>query len=217
MESKEYDNFIVKVVPDYKRMLQSVASALPFKGDEAIRVLDLGAGTGTLVKLIKERFPNSNVICLDTSEEMLAVAKEKLSRYEGVSFRRVSFDSDLETEYDAIVSSLALHHIPTEELKKQFFKGIYNSLSQKGVFYNADLILGEDEQQQKKYMADWRKFMSKSLTEEQILIIEDMKNGDDKDFPFRLVDEVKWLKEAGFRDVKIRWQRHNFALYGGKK
>jgi tRNA (cmo5U34)-methyltransferase len=44
--------------------------------------------------------------------------------------------------YDVVLSSLALHHLPTDGDKQHLYRRIYDSLAPGGVFYTADVVLG---------------------------------------------------------------------------
>jgi trans-aconitate methyltransferase len=45
---------------------------------EDSKVLDLGCGTGELLKILEDLFPSSELTGIDLTEEMLAIAKQKL-------------------------------------------------------------------------------------------------------------------------------------------
>lgn len=78
------------------------------------RVLDLGAGTGTLAILLKQRCPTAMVTGLDADPEMLARARRKAEDAQC----EVDFVEGLSTElpfeaesFDVVVSSLFFHHL----------------------------------------------------------------------------------------------------------
>lgn len=100
----------------------------------AVRGLDLGCGTGAVARHIKDSFLAAEITCVDIAENMLEMAKLKLStgpsiRYQLADFRSYEFDE----KYDAVVSSLALHHLEDEE-KKPFYGKIFKSLNSGGIF-----------------------------------------------------------------------------------
>ncbi len=117
--SSEYDAEIVRIVPNYERMLDVTVSSLPFRSDAEIKVVDLGTGTGMLAWRVKRRFPRSHLLCVDMTEDMLAVAKERFGPGHEVEYLTKDFyHLELPPEQDAVVSSLALHHLITDEDKK---------------------------------------------------------------------------------------------------
>lgn len=77
-------------------------------------VLDVGCGTGTLVGQLAEADPAVQVLGIDGDEEVLALAREKLPRFDGrVRFSR-SLANDLPIEdasVDVVIASLLLHHL----------------------------------------------------------------------------------------------------------
>ncbi|KYC46154.1 MAG: hypothetical protein APG12_00097 [Candidatus Methanofastidiosum methylothiophilum] len=216
-EASEFDNIIVKLVPDYIQMIDALVSSIPFNKKNSFNVIDLGCGTGYVSMKIKERFPDSNLTCLDFAENMIAQAKIRLNKYKNVNFylqdiRKFEFDKN----YDAVVSSLALHHLETKKEKIKFYTKIFNSLSEGGVFYNADIILGSSESLHKLYIAKWKDFMAQSLPGDEI---EDtwMAKHHKEDRPEILLDQLSWLKEIGFSEIDVVWKYYNFAVYGGTK
>ena len=49
--------------------------------------LDLACGTGILTRKIAEKFPKSNIVGLDITENYLKVAKKNLASYRNISFK----------------------------------------------------------------------------------------------------------------------------------
>jgi tRNA (cmo5U34)-methyltransferase len=115
-EASEFDNIILKLVPYYTQMIDALVSAIPSKNSDSISIIDLGCGTGYVSMNIKERFPNSNLTCLDFAENMIAKAKFRLRKYNNVNFYLEDITKfDFDKKYNAIVSSLALHHLETKK------------------------------------------------------------------------------------------------------
>ncbi len=73
-----------------------------------VRVVDLGCGTGELTRRLAEYFPESRVLGIDSSSEMLAFASTE--GVPGLEFRRQSIESFSEP-CDVIFSHAALHWI----------------------------------------------------------------------------------------------------------
>ncbi len=216
-EASEFDNIIVKLVPDYTKMIDALVSSIPFNKTDSFNVIDLGCGTGYVSMNIKERFPNSNLTCLDFAENMIAQAKIRLNKYKNITFylediRKFEFDKS----YDVVISSLALHHLETKKDKINFYTKIFNSLSKGGVFYNADIILGSSESLHNLYIDKWKEFMAKSIPGDEIEYTW-MAKHHKEDRPEILLDQISWLEDIGFRELDIVWKYYNFAVYGGTK
>jgi tRNA (cmo5U34)-methyltransferase len=215
-EAGVFDKGILKKVPFYRDMLDALVSAIPFDNDRRIQVVDLGCGTGTIAKIIKERYPKSAVTCVDFSANMIKIAKGKLSVFDDISYVESDFlNFDFSAGYDAVVSSLTLHHIRDEDVKKKIFKRVFGGLKNKGVFYLADLVLASNEYLQKLNMKKWRDLQMQHCSLEEPA--EREKRYAEEDRPFVLMDEIEWLKNAGFREVDVIWKYYHFAVYGGRK
>jgi len=214
-EAEEFDKNILKLIPHYTEMINALVLSIPFKKDEKINVIDLGCGTGTVAQNIKNAFPNSNISCLDIAENMIKLTQNKLRGNINCyicNFYEYSFDK----KYDVIVSSLALHHLESDEDKKMFYQKIYNALNNNGVFYNADVVLGSNYHLQEIYMAKWKIFMNKNVSLEEINN-RWMVNYRAEDRPTSLMNHINWLKDIGFNDVDVVWKYYNYAVYGGYK
>ena len=226
-EAAVFDSTIVRIIPYYREMIDILVSSLPFGNDESFSVLDLGCGTGTVSARILGRFPNASVTCLDIAENMLEMARLKLGGILDAESRRetkgsaefVSADFASWTcgkKYDAVVSSLALHHLLDDESKKAFFGKAAAMLVSGGAFRNADVVLSADAGFQAMYLAKWREFMLRSVPAEEIDSVW-FPSYERQDRPAVLMDQCRWLSDAGFDAVDILWKYCNFAVYGGKK
>ncbi len=216
-EAKEFDEIIVKLIPYYYQMVNALVSAIPFHKEEPIKAIDLGAGTGTVTKSIKVAFPNAEITCLDISEKMIGMAESKLGEYDKIHYAVGDFyNYEFEEQYDVIVSSLALHHLVTDEDKKLFYSKIYDSLKGGGVFCNADVVMGSNEYLQSVYMEKWIGFMRRNVS------VDEIENKwipkyYEEDSPSKMMKHIEWLEEIGFKGVDVVWKYYNFTVYGGYK
>lgn len=216
-EAGEFDGIIVRLIPYYREMVDALVAVLPFPARASIRVLDLGCGTGTVAERVLQMFPEAHVTCLDFSAKMIDMARCKLggdarADYVVSDFRRFRWDRT----YDAVVSSLALHHLATDEEKREFCGRVFAGLNQGGCFYNADVVLSPNTHVQGVYLERWKEYMRRSVPEPEV---EErwMKVYEEEDRPAALSKHLEWLKEAGFREVDVVWKYYNFAVLGGTK
>ncbi len=215
-EAKAWDSIVLQRIPYYKEMLDALVSVLPFSNKDRIKVADLGAGSGTIGYLIGSRFPNSSIRFVDLSPAMLETAKTKMKGFDNVEFEQADLSRyDFKEKYDAIVSSLALHHLDPKDSKKGFYKKVFDALKPGGMFVNADIILASDDKTQEVYLSKWKEFLLKHLSEKEVE--ENHQRYLREDRPNVLMTELQWLKDIGFKSVDIHWKYFNFAVYGGKK
>lgn len=98
------------------------------RGIDGKKVLDVGCGTGRLVKKLLER--NAIVTGIDVSEEMLKIARKKFKTSEFIEedAEKLSFKDD---SFDIVTASFLIVHL--KNLRK-FFDEAYRVLKPGGVF-----------------------------------------------------------------------------------
>lgn len=76
---ERYDQNRHLLIPCFEEFYRSVTELVPFKADQSFSVLDLGAGTGLLSKLVSERFPQACFTLMDISREVLEKARVRFA------------------------------------------------------------------------------------------------------------------------------------------
>ena len=172
---------------------------------DARRVLDLGTGDGRLLALVRLNRPRVEGAALDFSEPMLEQARKRFAKNAGVTIIKHDFSSPLPQEqlgkFDAVVSSLAIHHM-SHTRKKELCKEVFNLLNSKGVFCNLEHVSSPTQNLHLKFLA------ATGLTPET----EDPSN--------KLLDvetQLQWLRQIGFTDVDCYWKWLEIALLAGFK
>lgn len=208
-----------KLIPQLDRFYGSVPEAVGLIGPgedgegEALRILDLGAGTGMLSAVVAEAFPAATFTLFDFSPRMLEQASALLGEraetvagdmYEGIPAG----------PWDAVISALAIHHM-TDEGKRSVYGAAFRELKPGGVFVNAEHVLAETPELQ-EYFAEWhrRQAYEKGLTDaEWADTLERMSH----DHLSPLSIQLEWLKETGFTDVDCLLKDHGFAVIFARK
>lgn len=216
-EAEEFDNTILKLIPKYNEMIDSMISVIPFESSDKFKLLDLGCGTGNVTKAAKKKFPNSMINCIDIAENMIQMAKIKLEDYDDITYHVGDFSEvDFEEKFDVVVSSLALHHIKTDSDKRNFYIKIYEVLRPGGVFMNSDYVLGSSDILSKIYRKKWINYMLLNVPENEVnekWIPKEM----EEDYPAPLINHLKWLNETGYKSVDVVWKYFGYAVYCGTR
>jgi tRNA (cmo5U34)-methyltransferase len=214
--AERYDRARRQLVPCFEDLYGTVIERIPFERDAAIRVLDLGAGTGLLSAFIAESFPSARLTLVDISEAMLTHARRRFAdRAARVEFRRLDLAREpLCGQYEAVVSALAIHHLKNDA-KRRLFQEAHDVLCDAGVFVNADQVLGRTPAIDDEYKAAWlRQVRERGVREDDLAAaLERMKH----DEMATLSLQVKYLKDVGFTAVDCWYESDGFVVYGGRR
>ena len=201
--------------------LTLVARLLPLTGRTAT-VLDLGAGTGAASRAVLKEHPGATLFLAEYSPQMAAEGRKQLGDYEG-RYRYVEFDmlssqwpAELPAHVDAVVSALAIHHLP-DDRKRSLFKEIRARLAPGGWFINYDPIKAPDATmdeiwQRVNDLYDPSALYKRTHRTEQ----EQLRYENHVRYMIPLAPQLEWLREAGFVDIDVFWKRLDWVIYGGR-
>ncbi len=213
--AQDYDRTRRQYIACFDDFYGTALELIAHPSGAAIRVLDLGAGTGLLSALLLAAFPNAQLTLADISTGMLAMARQRFTQRSNIRYQVVDFiEEPLTGEYDVVISGLALHHTQPEKLQAVFAK-VYSVLDGGGLFINADQALGNTPQNEAKYADAWlRGALSKGCTQADIDIANQRMKAD-KSAP--LADQLAWLRAVGFAHVDCWYKNYRFVVYSGQK
>ena len=230
-DSALYRELSAVAVPRREEQLAALVALLPFGRDEAFGVVELGCGEGVLAAAVMDAYPQANVLALDGSASMLQETSERLERYGGRA-RLGEFDL-ASSEWrgrmagaDAVVSSLAVHHLSGEG-KKKLFEDAARKTSARSALLIADVVEPARDEAW-RYYADVYDMAAELKSREQTgsgdlyeRLVEEEWNffrfPDPGEMPSPIFDQLAWLREAGFGSVDCFWLLAGHAVYGGFK
>lgn len=207
------------LVPRKDELLDTVVDCIPFEGDQGIHVVDVGAGHGALSERILARYERAHVTLVDSSEEMLTVAQQRLAAYAPrTSFVAADFNAEdwhapLEGPVHAVVSTLALQYLRTER-RLPFFRDVYDLLSTPGRFLNGGAFDAEDPYIQQRAAQRMLEHTQRQLLEtegrqvslEQLCEKTRRESGKAGVNRMALGEQLAMLGEAGFQDAEVVWR-----------
>jgi len=165
MDAEEYDRLIRAIVPSQPLLLATICDYLP---PHPQRILELGCGTGILTAMVREEYPGAEVIGIDLSPEMLRMAAAKPG-LKGVRFLAQDLrDAWPDGRYDAIVTSLCLHHISRED-RVMVVRRALSALSPGGRFICGDIFRAEHDWEEQVQRGIWRRGMKRRGTSDDIV------------------------------------------------
>ncbi len=212
----EYDHRIRTFIPNYDEMLDEVAALMALVEKPQPAIIDFGIGTGALAMRCLQVAPQARLIGIDADNEILALAYRRLmkKRAAKLELRHGDFLSTALPRCDAIVATLALHHIHDAAAKQRFYAKCYAALRRGGIFANGDCCIADNPELSQRYMEKWNQHMRQYYTKRQIKTFEIAWAGEDKYFPLR--QEIAMLSAAGF-EVEVTWRRAPLAVLVGRK
>ena len=205
---------MIRCVPHYEKLMSFFTEYLP-KTFSPNNILDLGCGNGNVTSRLLQLFPESNFTLLDASQEMINLCKKQFKDYnvEYVEsyFKDYKFKDN---HFDLITAGFSLHHCDSEE-KKILFRSINRSLKKGGIFSCSDLMINKNKPEHLVLLKKWKSFVYESFPDGEKWEWL-MEHYDAFDNPDDYNDQIKWLNEAGFKDVRLptkeNWWAHIQAI-----
>lgn len=224
--SKAYDAYQSAVVPCYDYMLDLVARTCQRYLVTSPKILDLGCGTGNAsIALLKRFLPrNVRIFLIDGSNHMVEIAREKVNLLSPGSFigcrvadlSMAGWDEGLcSGEYDAIISTLVLEHLPFDSYKRTI-DSCYRLLKPGGW-----LIAVEGYEEEESDMQQWfneeMELRRHGLDPDMSDFIAHLRAQKEVHYYCSKGQKMNWWREAGFLQVNVLWQYLCIALMVGRK
>ncbi|MCK9160322.1 MAG: methyltransferase domain-containing protein [Bacteroidaceae bacterium] len=212
--SKNYDNERRILIPCYDDFYNIGVEWLQLK-TPIPKILDLGAGTGLFSQFVLNKYPQAEFTLLDFSEQMLEGARKRFKENKNISFQIGDMTTfEPRQKYDAVISSLAIHHLSDED-KQKLFKKIYNMLNEGGLFVNAEQVKGSTDYLDSFYKQRRHHRLDSSELGKDAVEASYERNKLDK--CASVTQQLKWLKDTGFRGVDCPFKYYIFAVIIGIK
>jgi tRNA (cmo5U34)-methyltransferase len=216
-------------VPDREEQIATVLDMIPDPGEGLL--VDLCCGEGLLSRALLERFPSARVMAMDLSPAMLEHARTTLAEH-GDRFETRQFDladrswRSFPEPVHAFVSSLAIHHLDGPG-KSELFRDLAAALAPGGAVVIADLVQPATSAAHALAARAWDESVRRRSLElaghlgpfekfrgERWNFYADPEP-DPIDQPSPLIDQLRWLEEAGLTGVDVFWMKAGHAVFGG--
>ena len=172
----------------------------------ARRILDLGAGDGRLLALLRLDRPESRGVATDLSPTMLEAARARFAGDASVEVVAHDLDAPLSAlgeagSFDVVVSCFAIHHC-SHARKRALYAEVFALLAPGGVFYNLEHVASPTPELHEAFFAALGMTLADEDRSNQLLDVE---------------TQVAWLREIGFTQVDCFWKWRELAVFGGVK
>ncbi|MFN8373322.1 MAG: class I SAM-dependent methyltransferase [Anaerolineae bacterium] len=188
--------------------------------------LDIGFGTGLVEELLFQHVPAFQVVGIDSSAEMMALADKRLAVY-GARYQRIAHDfAQLDAlslppqPYQFVISVQALHHLTPDEMQAAY-RWIYRTLEPGGIFLLADRIRVAASGLWDVYQSLWRRLdvlHSGALAAHEGLTFVEHEGivAERGDLPVTIEEHLQWMRAAGF-ETALLFVHTNRALFAARK
>ena len=225
-ETKKFDTNIRQLLPYYDQMLDAIGVGVP---SQRSGIVELACGTGQLTVKVLKQCPHAELVAVDYSPRMIDFVGAKLDAQgerDRVKTLQLDFgawandeaDAEVGSQFDAIISSLAIHHL-TDEMKGKLFQKIARSLSLGGQFWNADPLLPEFPELTDIYQQSRQRWAQKQGFDLEAVRSKigksDTQGYSSQDQLATLDRHFQMLKEAGFSKTAVIWKYYNLGVFGG--
>lgn len=177
---------------------QVLADLLP---PHPMRLLDVGCGDGRLAAVVLSCRPSiEEVIAVDTSPPMLAMARERFSGEPRVQIHEWDLRDSITPlgRFDLVVSGFAIHHLD-DARKRRLFHEVFAQLDAPGSFLNLEVVASATKERHAEFLAAIGR--TADDPEDRLAPIE---------------DQLTWMREAGMTNVDCLWRWRGFALLVGE-
>ncbi|HWG02341.1 MAG TPA: class I SAM-dependent methyltransferase [Trebonia sp.] len=201
-----------------------LAELLPFGAEERFTFVDLGAGTGAATRTVLDYFPAAHAVLADFSPQMMEQGATELAAYEG-RYTYVEFDlskpgpwpAAIPDPADAVISSLAVHHL-NDERKQQLFAEIIARLAPGGWFLNYDPVGPPASEVEEAWLrAGDRRDPAAAHKRSHRTPEERLRYENHVRYIIPLEPQLGFLRAAGFEGVDAYWKELDYVIYGGRR
>ncbi len=212
-----YDRSRRQLVPCFDDFYGTAVALSPFERDAAIHILDLGAGTGLMSAFFADAHPHARFTLVDVAAEMLDRARARFASDAG-RFACVTLDYAVELPpgtFDLVVSGLSIHHLSDARQGRSVRPHLRGARGRTAPSSTPTRCWAERRPSKRATTRHGSRARAGSASRRQISTpqIERMKH----DRTATLADQLRWLDEAGFRDVDCAYKHYRFAVYSGRK
>lgn len=207
----EYEASRRLMIEPYDDFYNGTVDALKLAQRPITRVLDLGAGTGVLSRLIRAAHPDAALTVLDGSAEMLDKARGTITEPVALTVQDLR-DPLPDGPFDAVTSTMAIHHLPHAD-QQDLYRRIHDVVAPGGLFVNGEVIGGAGPRTIAAYQSwhhhsvcargggdhDWSAYLKRQ----------------EADICAPVADHLRWLADAGFDEVDCLYKQHMYGIVVG--
>lgn len=206
--ASSYDKRWAKLAPTRDAvhlLIHSILSKLPANA----RILCVGAGTGSELLYLAQKFPQWEFTAVDPAPAMLEICRQRAEEA-GITSRCTFHDGYLDSlpasaPFDAATSLLVSHFLVREEERREFFRQIAARLHPQGYLISSDIASDRTAATYGSLLETWQQMMQfTGASEEQVKKIPDSFGRDVAVLPPSAVESI--IVSGGFEAPVLFFQ-----------
>lgn len=208
-----YDEHVSAILPMSDLFFSVVLSFIP---ETTRTLLELGSGTGYATAKVIQTHPGISINGIDHAPEMIRCARVKPELADVSWYEQDIRDPWPESEYDVIMTTLCLHHIPRYD-RMILLSRIQGSLTPGGIFICGDIIRPETEHAEEIYRTRWiRSMKNAGMSSLEIEEITGSRKANYEEMETIQSFPAK-MRDAGFSRVLMPYRYEISAVFVGLK
>lgn len=208
-----FDQHVRKHVPLYDELHQMINEIADWYIEDSTNVYDIGTSTGKLICDLYSRIKRKNVsfIGIDTSSDMIEFAKENLSQIKNLTlFNGNVLDEDFIINNASFAASILTNQFNSISDRIKLISKIYNGMNVGGAYIIVEKVIGNNARFNEMWVEMYHESkLLRGLSEKEVMDKARSIRGILK--PLTIDENVKLLKDAGFKDVDVFFKWCNFA------
>jgi len=203
-----FDEHVRQSVPMYDEMHNLIKDIAGWFLQDNTNVYDIGTSTGKVIKSLQSNYDKDiNYIGIDSSDDMCNKLLD-----EKVDFKVLNEDITKNFEFNnasLITSILTIQFIP-EQYRQELVNSIYQGLNKGSAFIMVEKVIGNNARFNEMWIELYHEMKLKNgLTEEHVFQKARAIRGVMK--PYTVDENIKLLKNAGFKDIDKFFKWNNFV------
>lgn len=195
------------------------------------RILDIGCGDGVLARSLLAHWPGANAVYTDFSPFMLSRARGRhpggspAGVYLEVDYSRPEWEEPLlgHGPFDVVLSGYSIHHQP-DPVKKDIYRAIHRLLAPGGIFLHHEHVASPAPWMSGLFdtffldsLEAWHR--ARGSEKSRVELDREYYNRPDKEANILapLDEQLRWLRDIGFRDVEVFFKVFELSLFGGRR
>lgn len=200
---EKYDKSIVATLPYYEEFFKQIIDIVHTAFRIPIAWLDIGCGTGKMAGMAIENHWVKNMVCCDSSSQMLKIAKGKICSSKASFWETPIQEIQYDSEFDVITAILITHYLSFAD-RIAGIRNCYNALKKDGLFFTVENFAPNHEIFKTLYLERWKNYQrgnGKNEAECQ----SHMLRYHTEYFPITIMEQIHVLQKCGFKNVEIFW------------